>query len=46
MKTTAFHPQSNGALERTHGTIKDLLKMFMADSETEWDQNILPDISI
>lgn len=40
IKTTAFHPQSNGALERTHGTIKDLLKTYMADNETEWDQNL------
>ena len=40
VKTTAFHPQSNGALERTHGTIKVLLKTFMADNKTEWDQNL------
>ena len=40
MKTNAFHAQSNGALERTHGTIKELLKTFMADNETEWDQNL------
>ena len=40
IKTTAFHPQSNGALERTHGTIKDLLRTYMADNETEWDQNL------
>ena len=40
IKTTAFHPQSNEALERTHGTIKDLLRTYMADNETEWDQNL------
>lgn len=40
IRTTAFHPQSNGALERTHGTIKDLLRTYMADNETEWDQNL------
>ena len=40
MKTTALHPQSNGELERTHGTIKDLLKTFTADNETEWEQNL------
>ncbi|XP_033230383.1 uncharacterized protein LOC117181620 [Belonocnema kinseyi] len=40
VKTTAFHPQSNGALERTYGTIKDFLKTYMADNETEWDQNL------
>ena len=40
IKTTAFQPQTNGALERTHGTIKDLLRTYMADNETEWDQNL------
>ena len=40
IKTTAFHLQSNGALEKTHGTIKELLKTYMADNETEWDQNL------
>ncbi|XP_033218145.1 uncharacterized protein LOC117173614 [Belonocnema kinseyi] len=40
IKTTAFHQQSNGALERTPGTIKDLLKTYMADNEMEWDQSL------
>ncbi|XP_033225426.1 uncharacterized protein LOC117178222 [Belonocnema kinseyi] len=40
IKTTALHPQSNGALERTHGIIKDLLKIYMADNETKWNQNL------
>ena len=40
MKTATFHPQSNGALEKSLGTIKDLLKTFMAVNGTEWDQNL------
>lgn len=38
IKTTAFHPQSNGSLERTHATIKDLIKTSMRDNEKEWDE--------
>ena len=40
IKTTTFHPQANGALERTHFTIKDLLETFIADNGTEWDLNL------
>ena len=40
IKKTALHPQSDGALERIYGTIKDLLKSYMADNQTEWDQNL------
>lgn len=40
IKTTAFHPQSNGALKRTHGTIKDLIRTAMSDLHTEWDKTL------
>ena len=40
VKTTAFHPQSNGALERTHSTIKDLIRTAMSDLHTEWDKTL------
>lgn len=40
IKTTSFHPQSNGSIERTHATIKDLLKTCMTDRQTEWDENL------
>ena len=40
IKTTAYHPQSNGALERAHSTIKNLLKTSIEDHSTEWDQNL------
>lgn len=39
--TTAFHPQSNGSLERTHAVVKDLIKTTMKENETEdWDEQI------
>ena len=40
IKTTSFHPQSNGSLERTHAVISDMLKAIQNDNETEWDQNL------
>ena len=35
IKTTSFHPQSNGSLERTHAVISDMLKAIQNDNETE-----------
>ena len=40
IKTTSFHPQSNGSLKRTHAVISDTLKAIQNDNETEWDQNL------
>ncbi|XP_076660488.1 uncharacterized protein LOC143363841, partial [Halictus rubicundus] len=37
VKTTSFHPQSNGSLERTHATVKDLIRTSLHDSDKEWD---------
>lgn len=38
IKTTAYHPQTNGALEHTHQTIADYLKHFIKEDQTDWDQ--------
>lgn len=35
--TTAYHPQSNGALERCHSTIKDYLKHYINEYQDNWD---------
>lgn len=40
IKTTSFHPQSNGSLERTHGTIKDLLRTNIDENKNEWDEHL------
>lgn len=40
IKTTVYHSQSNGAVEKTHSTIKNLLKASIEDHSTEWDQNL------
>ncbi|CAK9829637.1 Retrovirus-related Pol polyprotein from transposon 17.6 [Anthophora retusa] len=36
--TTAFHPQSNGSLERTHAVITDMIKSVQQNSKDEWDE--------
>jgi hypothetical protein len=38
IKTTSFHPQSNGSLERTHGTVKELIGTSLHDNDKEWDE--------
>lgn len=36
--TTAFRPQTNGSLERFHRPLKDFLKAFVNDSQSNWDK--------
>ena len=38
--TSAYHPQSNGALERSHSTLKDYLKHYINQNQTNWDKYI------
>lgn len=40
MKTTAFHPQSDGSLERAHGFVKDILRTNMNETNSQWDRNL------
>lgn len=35
---TAYHPQSNAALERSHSTLADYLKHYINRDQTDWDQ--------
>ena len=39
-QSTAFHPQSQGALERFHQTFKSMLKKYCAESGREWDEGL------
>lgn len=34
---SAYHPQSNGALERSHATLADYLKHYINNNQTDWD---------
>uniref|UniRef100_A0A8C7Y6R4 Gypsy retrotransposon integrase-like protein 1 n=1 Tax=Oryzias sinensis TaxID=183150 RepID=A0A8C7Y6R4_9TELE len=38
--SSAYHPQSQGALERFHQTLKNMLKKFCLDSGREWDEGL------
>jgi len=38
-KTTAYHPQSNGSLERSHHVLIEYLKTQIT-KEMEWDEHI------
>ena len=39
IRTTAFHPESSGSLERAHSVIKDLIRTCTAERQNQWDQN-------
>lgn len=38
--TSPYHPQSNGALERSHHTLKDYLKHYLNPRQTNWDEYV------
>lgn len=38
--TSPYHPQSNGALERSHSTLKDYLKHYLNKQQTNWDEYV------
>ncbi len=38
--SSAYHPESQGALERFHQTLKTMLKTYCPESEKEWDEGL------
>ncbi|XP_046997921.1 uncharacterized protein LOC124613272, partial [Schistocerca americana] len=38
INTTAYHPESNGALERSHRTIVEYLRHFVTGDQSSWDK--------
>ena len=38
--SSAYHPQSQGALERFHQTFKNMVKIFCHDCDKDWDEGI------
>ncbi|XP_036065872.1 uncharacterized protein LOC118598010 [Oryzias melastigma] len=38
LKTTAYHPQTDGLTERFNQTLKQMLRKFVNDSGTDWDK--------
>jgi hypothetical protein len=41
LHTTAYHPQSNGALERSHLTLKNYIRSFVDKDQNNWDEYII-----
>lgn len=39
-KSTAYHPQSQGALERYHQTLKTMLRAYCEEYPDDWDKGI------
>lgn len=39
-KSSAYHPQSQGALERWHQTLRNMMRIYCFETEKEWDEGI------
>ena len=39
-KSSAYHPQSQGALERWHKTLKNMMRIYCFETEKDWDEGI------
>ena len=40
IKSSAYHPESQGALERFHSTLKTMIKTYCHENEKDWDEGI------
>nr|XP_054757359.1 uncharacterized protein LOC129263473 [Lytechinus pictus] len=40
IKSSAYHPQSQGALERYHQTLKTMIRAYCEDYPVDWDRGI------
>ena len=38
IRTTPYHPQTNGVVERFNGTLKSMLRKFVSRSQKDWDE--------
>ena len=39
-RSSAYHPESQGALERLHKTLKNMIRSYCLDTEKDWDEGI------
>ena len=39
-RSSAYHPESHGALERFHHTLKNMIRSYCFDTEKDWDEGI------
>ena len=42
LKSSPYRPQSQGAIERFHSTLKTMLRVYCAEQGAEWDEAIFP----
>ena len=40
LKSTAYHPESQGALEQFHQTLKNMLQAYCAKNDKDWDEGV------
>ncbi|KYO25207.1 hypothetical protein Y1Q_0001821 [Alligator mississippiensis] len=40
LKNTAYHPQTNGLIERFNGTLKGMLKAYVDSNPNDWDEKL------
>ena len=38
IQTTAFHPESNGGLERSHRVLAEYLRHYVCEDQSNWDE--------
>ena len=39
-KSSAYHPQSQGAIERFHQTLKIMIRTYCLDYDKNWDEGV------
>ena len=39
-KSSPYHPESHGAIERFHQTLKNMIRSYCFDTENDWDEGI------
>ena len=40
IKSTAYHPETQGALERFHQTLKNMLHVYCTEHDKSWDEGV------
>ena len=40
IKSSAYHPESQGAIERFHQTLKNMLKTYCHQTDKDWDEGV------
>ena len=39
LRTSPYHPQTDGLMERFNGTLKSMIRKFRASNQKEWDEH-------